>query len=263
MHRCISSISTLLCRSEWGVLVELLPPKRMGFHCNDPALSHTFSGDTISWKWLLGISAFLPLIMMLIAEKKFHPENVSGKSINNIRALNWYKEYLFGLLLNLVLVQMLKMLVGAPRPHFFDSCRPEEALTCKDSEYVNIYKCTQANWMHEANKSFPSGHSSLAVYAGLFLIWYIHTRKPDLSGYKSTLVWKLQVLCLILTVLCCISRIYDHRHHWWDVLTGASIGVAVLVYTESAPSYTMVKNGLAYFNKDERAVKMILAQGVL
>ncbi|GBP69124.1 Zinc finger protein 358 [Eumeta japonica] len=35
------------------------------------------------------------------------------------------------------------------------------------------------------------------------------------------------------------------------------------VLQESAPSYTMVKNGLAYFNKDERAVKMILAQGVL
>ncbi|GBP26366.1 hypothetical protein EVAR_95539_1 [Eumeta japonica] len=37
----------------------------------------------------------------------------------------------------------------------------------------------------------------------------------------------------------------------------------VSVLQESAPSYTMVINGLAYFNKDERAVKMILAQGVL
>ncbi|GBP12815.1 hypothetical protein EVAR_6135_1 [Eumeta japonica] len=36
----------------------------------------------------------------------------------------------------------------------------------------------------------------------------------------------------------------------------------VSVLQESAPSYTMVKNGLAYFNKDERAVKMILAQGI-
>ncbi|GBP03609.1 hypothetical protein EVAR_17339_1 [Eumeta japonica] len=34
----------------------------------------------------------------------------------------------------------------------------------------------------------------------------------------------------------------------------------VSVLQESAPSYTMVKNGLAYFNKDERAVKMILAR---
>ncbi|GBP81308.1 Mariner Mos1 transposase [Eumeta japonica] len=32
----------------------------------------------------------------------------------------------------------------------------------------------------------------------------------------------------------------------------------VSVLQESAPSYTMVKNGLAYFNKDDRAVKMIL-----
>ncbi|GBP79134.1 Histone-lysine N-methyltransferase SETMAR [Eumeta japonica] len=36
----------------------------------------------------------------------------------------------------------------------------------------------------------------------------------------------------------------------------------VSVLQESAPSYTMVKNGLAYFNKDETAVKMILAQGI-
>ncbi|GBP12387.1 Mariner Mos1 transposase [Eumeta japonica] len=37
----------------------------------------------------------------------------------------------------------------------------------------------------------------------------------------------------------------------------------VSVLQESAPSYTMIKKWAAYFNKDERAVKMILAQGVL
>ncbi|GBP06280.1 hypothetical protein EVAR_3613_1 [Eumeta japonica] len=37
----------------------------------------------------------------------------------------------------------------------------------------------------------------------------------------------------------------------------------VSVLQESAFVYDGQKNGLAYFNKDERAVKMILAQGVL
>lgn len=64
---------------------------------------------------------------MLIVERKYN----SDKIINpKEQALCWYKEFLFGLLINLTIIETLKLIVGSPRPHFFDSCRPEEAVTC-------------------------------------------------------------------------------------------------------------------------------------
>lgn len=31
--------------------------------------------------------------------------------------------------------------------------------------------------------------------------------------------------------LCGLTRITDRRHHWWDVLAGATVGVAGAIYT--------------------------------
>lgn len=30
---------------------------------------------------------------------------------------------------------------------------------------------------------------------------------------------------------CGLSRITDHRHHWWDVLSGSILGVITAVFT--------------------------------
>ncbi|KAH9631880.1 hypothetical protein HF086_014352 [Spodoptera exigua] len=89
------------------LLVELrvFPGGQLGFLCNDPALSHPFNGDTISWKWLLATSIFLPLIVMLIVERKYHNEKPSQSKL----AVDWFKEYLYGLLLNLLIVETLKI----------------------------------------------------------------------------------------------------------------------------------------------------------
>lgn len=38
------------------------------------------------------------------------------------------------------------------------------------------------------------------------------------------------VLCLIWGVVCSLTRIVDRRHHWWDVLAGSVLGIAVAYY---------------------------------
>ncbi|XP_053614803.1 phospholipid phosphatase 1-like isoform X3 [Plodia interpunctella] len=149
------------------LVVHYLPSNQLGFECNDPALSHPFTGDTISWKWLLGVVLFLPLVVMLIVERKYNADVKTDQSKQ--QAVFWYKEYLYGTLLNLTIVHILKISVGSPRPHFFDTCSPKEAETCQGSEFVSSYTCTKAHWVSQSDKSFPSGHTSLAIHAGLFI----------------------------------------------------------------------------------------------
>lgn len=63
---------------------------------------------------------------MLIVERQQDKLEIAKKN-----ALRWYKEYVFGFLVNLTLVQCIKLFVGSPRPHFFDTCSPKEAQTCE------------------------------------------------------------------------------------------------------------------------------------
>lgn len=207
------------------VELKVLPAGQLGFTCKDPALSHPFTGDTISWKLLLATVILLPLVFLLIVERIYH----SDKSIKpKQQALRWYKEYLYGVLLNLVIVQTLKMIVGSPRPHFFDTCAPKEASTCEGSEYIPTYTCTKAHWLSQSDRSFPSGHTSLAIHTGIFLAYYLY-RRTNLPITKR--VFSIQVLCIAAALLCSISRMTDHRHHWWDVLSGALIAMPILYYT--------------------------------
>lgn len=207
------------------VELRLVPGGQVGFWCNDPALSHPFTGDTVNWKWLLVTTIFLPLVVMLLAERKYH-RNEKSKLKMKSQVLAWYTEYLFGLLLNVTVVQTLKLMVGSPRPHFFDTCQPEEALSCQGSEYVQTYTCTKAVWQHQSDKSFPSGHTSLALHAGIFIAYYMRRRAEDTRA-----IWSLQGLTLLSALYCSVSRLSDHRHHWWDVLAGATLALPILLYT--------------------------------
>nr|QDR51053.1 wunen-like protein 1 [Manduca sexta] len=206
------------------VELKIFPSGQIGFTCKDPALSHPFTGDTVSWKLLLATCILLPLVIILIVERKYNVD----KSVNPKQlALFWYREHLFGVLVNLVTVQVLKSIVGSPRPHFFDTCSPKEALTCQDSEYVDSYTCTKAHWLSQSDRSFPSGHTSLAIHTGFLLAYYLQRRIiPRSSGVVSA-----QVVLLLTAVYCGVSRITDHRHHWWDVVAGVVLAAPILVYT--------------------------------
>lgn len=206
----------------------MFPGGQLGFTCNDPALSYPFTGDTINFKLLLVTTLLLPLAIMLLVERKYNSDKLIKPKE---QALCWYKEYLYGVLVNLLIVQTLKLIVGSPRPHFFDTCAPKEASTCQGTEYISSYTCTKAHWLSQSDKSFPSGHTSLAVHTGIFLAYYLY-RRTSAPTPKS--IVSVQVVCVSIAVLCGVSRMTDHRHHWWDVLAGALIAAPVLVYTISS-----------------------------
>ncbi|XP_023940646.2 phospholipid phosphatase homolog 1.2 homolog [Bicyclus anynana] len=213
---------------------KLFPGGKVGFRCNDPALSYPYTGDTVSWKWLMAITLLIPLLVMLIVERQRDKLQIAKQN-----ALRWYKEYVFGFLLNLTLVQTVKSIVGSPRPHFFDTCQPKEADTCEVSEYVSSYTCTKAYWLSQSDRSFPSGHTSLAFHMGIFVVYYLSQRARHVNARA---VLSGQALCVSSALCCAASRLTDHRHHWWDVLAGALLTAPVLLYTVSSDTHTRLHN---------------------
>lgn len=48
-------------------------------------------------------------------------------------SLRWYRQYVLGLVFVLFITDVGKVLIGEPRPHFLDTCRPKEAENCTNT----------------------------------------------------------------------------------------------------------------------------------
>lgn len=46
------------------------------------------------------------------------------------KTIGWFKDYAITLVLLLLVVDIIKVLIGEPRPHFLDTCQPKEAENC-------------------------------------------------------------------------------------------------------------------------------------
>ncbi|CAB3257345.1 unnamed protein product [Arctia plantaginis] len=215
----------------------VIPNRKGGFHCNDPALSHKFTGDTVTTEVIMSTILIIPLIFLLPTEYLFVQSDFLGqsklrRSLKNCFYL--YRTYIYGLIMNLGVVEVMKGLMGSPRPTFFDLCQPDAAKTCNGSEYVSDFQCTPnqyGSWYQmDSYRSFPSGHASLSVYCGFFLAWYLQRRAFNWQHRTIFLVPVLQLLCASFAAICSLTRITDHRHHWWDVLVGTSIGFLTVLY---------------------------------
>ncbi|XP_047348921.1 putative phosphatidate phosphatase isoform X2 [Vespa velutina] len=216
-----------------------IPHNQIGFFCNDPKLSFKFRGDTISVIVLLSVTAFLPIFVMWITEYTCQARNNYDKETESNKSRLkqvwiWYGHYTIGTVTLAVGCNVMKIIIGEPRPHFFDTCQPLEARNCTN-EYIKSYTCTNSidsNWfITDSSKSFPSSHSALSVFTSIFIASYLQERMTN----KTLLVkpW-LQLLISMWAVICSLSRIADNRHHWWDVLAGLFIGtitaILILIY---------------------------------
>ncbi len=80
-------------------------------------------------------------------------------------------------------------------------------------------------------QSFPSGHSASSLCSALFLSMYLVWRSYVL-GKGKTVWWKilshflhfLAIITIVVSLWIGVSRIYDNRHHPWDVVAGWMIG---------------------------------------
>ncbi|XP_018362947.1 PREDICTED: phospholipid phosphatase 1-like isoform X2 [Trachymyrmex cornetzi] len=225
------------CRNHLIVVIILLavlellvqPYQQIGFFCNDPKISFKFTGDTISAGVIISFSVAVPLLVIWIAEYIYYSadsyENASYYDTRSKLIWRWYGHYAAGILTLTLLCEAMKVMIGEPRPHFLDTCKPREAANCTN-EYVISYTCTNtevSTWsLNDSNKSFPSGHAALSVYTSIFLVWYLQNRMPNRTLFLKP--W-LQCLVSMWAVTCSITRVGDNRHHWWDVLIGDVLGL--------------------------------------
>ncbi|XP_018906456.1 phospholipid phosphatase homolog 1.2 homolog isoform X2 [Bemisia tabaci] len=222
---------TLLLLIEFGPVPHL---QNIGFYCGDPKISHKFTGDTIRARTLIAISFIAPFLVCCLIEYSRSSNRPDRYGVSRLswfrRALLWYKEYFIGLLFCYVIIDVAKVIVGEPRPHFLDTCQPAQAVNCTQG-YIAHYTCTNkmlsGYLIRDSYKSFPSGHAAFSVYSAVFTIWYLQRRMIPVT---YTLLPLLQILCIVWALCCSLTRITDRRHHWWDVLAGSIVGVATSVY---------------------------------
>ncbi|XP_026667834.1 phospholipid phosphatase 1-like isoform X2 [Ceratina calcarata] len=213
-----------------------VPQQHVGFYCNDPKISFKFMGDTVSMTSLIVGSVLMPILVMWITEFVCYSASNYEKSLGCAGSRTkqvwlWYGHYSVGIIALTFICDVIKTLIGEPRPHFLDTCKPREAENCTD-EYVATYTCTNkeySTWfISDSSKSFPSGHSALSMFTTVFIVWYLQNRLPDWTFFLKP--W-LQCMICLWTVVCSITRIGDNRHHWWDVLAGLMFGLAFSVLT--------------------------------
>lgn len=118
---------------------------------------------------LLVGSLLMPLIVLTFTEML---SNDSFKKVNASRLWFYYKESAIGCILVLLITEVMKVLVGEHRPHFFDTCEPDTGRTCVAGAFVESFRCMNtkysAHFLTDTSRSFPSGHASVSVYVSLF-----------------------------------------------------------------------------------------------
>ncbi|XP_067135916.1 phospholipid phosphatase 1-like [Centruroides vittatus] len=221
-----------------------------GFYCDDIYIQKPFRGDTISFRTLIIVSLTSTVILILIKELLSSSKH-GGKSFI-WRFKNYYKTYSLGLTYVGAITNILKFFVRELRPHFIDSCRPDWSNINCSQGLVTKYNCTGngPKWLVDKDiyQSFPSGHASVSFYTFVFVFLYTRSKVREESSQMSYLSNVVQIFFFSWAITCCVTRVTDFRHHWWDVVLGALLGVIGAILTVKYGSI----NYLATTDKDHQ-----------
>uniref|UniRef100_A0A3Q3XBQ8 Phosphatidic acid phosphatase type 2/haloperoxidase domain-containing protein n=1 Tax=Mola mola TaxID=94237 RepID=A0A3Q3XBQ8_MOLML len=202
-------------------------PYRRGFMCGDTSITYPYlHQEAISDELLIAGGIIIAGLTIALGEcYRVRFRGVSSKAFVRNRYVSClYKElgcFLFGCCVGQSLTNMAKLSVGRLRPHFLSVCRVTYAsLNCTPGTYVPTVNCCQPDHRleEEARKSFFSGHASFAMYAMLYLAFYLQAR---LTWRGARLLRPaLQFFLILLAVYTGLTRISDYMHHPSDVLVG-------------------------------------------
>jgi len=172
--------------------------------------------------WLLTSSALLvPFITIYL---------LSYCRSNKEEAVKGWLGFTFSGLFTAVLTNLVKNVVGRPRPDFMNRCFPDgipespfgdDGITLLCSGIPEVIK--------EGRKSFPSGHSSIMFSTIGFLSLYL-AKKLNVYGPSSRReAWRMILASLpfLLCLFVALSRTCDYHHHWQDVTVGSLLGFSI------------------------------------
>ncbi|XP_071122892.1 phospholipid phosphatase 1-like isoform X2 [Mytilus edulis] len=218
----------------------LWEPFKRGFFCDDDSIKYPHHDSTIPSPVLYGVGFSFNILSFILIEaallrnsKNSRTNKKPGQNIAQTYfciVFNILLPFLYGAAVVQLVTDIAKYSVGRLRPHFLAVCQPDVTkFNCTDG-YITADVCTgDMALIKHARVSFPSGHASFSMYSMLFLVFY----------YQARLTWKnllllrplLQLIVFCLAFYTGLSRIYDYKHHWSDVLAGNIIGVIVSLIT--------------------------------
>jgi membrane-associated phospholipid phosphatase len=124
---------------------------------------------------------------------------------------------------------VVKLLVGRPRPNFAARCWPDGVRV----GVPGVPVCSgEAHSVREGRKSFPSGHTSLATAGLAYLSFFLLATVRPRAAADGGAAWRTTAALspLLLAMWVGLTRVRDYWHHWSDVATGAALG-ACIAYT--------------------------------
>ncbi|XP_045537519.1 putative phosphatidate phosphatase [Papilio machaon] len=219
-------------------------PFERGFFCGDESLMFPYKDDTVSTTVLRAVGLGLPIVIFLICEWVLLRKDYEDQRCLGLRVPSWLRGFYCALVsfgLGTCFVELstniAKNVIGRPRPHFFDLCKP--SVDCGIERWrgryiqADEYTCTGTltDKFTDMHMSFLSGHSAWSAYTMIYLALYLEKRMV----WRGTRVLRhsLQFVVVMLSWFTALSRVSDYKHHWSDVLAGYFLGVtlAVLVWT--------------------------------
>ncbi|XP_076463267.1 phospholipid phosphatase 1-like isoform X2 [Babylonia areolata] len=234
----------IVCLSIVGATVLVIhlaaKPFHRGFFCDDQSLMHPYSKkDTVPIWSVAVVGLGLTIVSILLVECLPQSEcccELVPREIGKVPKSWLHASYrtilvfLFGAAVTQLLTEIGKVSIGRLRPHFLDACKPQNLPADCSKVFITDNVCTgEESVVKEARLSFPSGHSSMAVYFATFLMFYLQGRLVCRTVKMVRPFLQVAVFCMAFYT--CLSRVSDYKHHWSDVLGGALLGTFVCYLT--------------------------------
>jgi len=221
-----------------GNKIKSINPKERLFSLDDASLSHPHKENTIDGGLLLLICVGASLIIIIGCQ--FFK-----------RRLNYDLHQAFmGLVVSFFITVdigcIFKVLSGRYRPDFLSVCQVDFEKVEEQYKLYNISSninygprnmfntsiCTgPKDQIQKELTSFPSGHTYEAFCFMTYLALYIAGQIHLFDG--KCYLWKYCVVIIpnIFSIAVALSRVFDNRHHWEDVIVGGLIGLIVGTFT--------------------------------
>lgn len=134
-------------------------------------------------------------------------------------------------LLTSFLTDVVKNMVGRPRPDLIARCKP--MVDTPHYTLVTYKVCTETDQhvLHDGWRSFPSGHSSFSFaglgYTALFLAGQLRIFRDRRDLGRALIA----LAPLAGAAMIAMSRCQDYRHDVYDVCVGSALGLTIALWT--------------------------------
>ncbi|XP_060582235.1 phospholipid phosphatase 3-like [Ruditapes philippinarum] len=210
-------------------------PYERGFFCDDKSLSYPSVPETISTPVMVAVGLTAALLLIILVELFNYLDNKCRQNYQSasgaivIFCVKSYIVFMIGFLIQQLFVDAMKNKTGVLRPNFFDVCKPQFNITSCPG-FISEYTCAgnDEKEIRSSRQSFPSGHSSFAMYIAVYFSMYIENHLQ--IRFSRLMKIFLQTGLILAATLCGLGRIRENKHHTSDVIAGFLLGTIVALF---------------------------------